>query len=164
MTWLQRPLVSSANEGTIELQRAVRHDVGRLAGALDDAATRELRGMRRNLLAVRLELDATISAALRAATGEIAVDARARAPYRTGRLAASIDAEAGLRLRSSVGSDLIYAGVIEHGAVLHPHPHGRPVVIKPHRFLARALETHEDRATDAIHDAVDRLLRKHGLS
>lgn len=129
----------------------------------DDVAVRveNMAAFRRDVRAMDKEMSRELTRELKAAGEVVLPAARALAPRRTGRLAASLrSAAAGNKV--SIRSRLPYANAVHWGTGARrgkPGPHN----ITPKKFVVRAVDANQDRIVEAMGDAFERFARKHGF-
>jgi phage gpG-like protein len=120
-----------------------------------------IREMQRELRRVDPEIARELRPALKTAADVALPAARALAPRRTGRLAASLRASvSGSTAR--IRSPLPYAGVQHWGGTIRPR--GTPILIRRTEFISRAVARNEERIVDELGDAIDTVLRRHNLN
>ena len=100
-----------------------------------------------------------VTRALKEGATVVATSARARAPRKTGRLAASYRAGASGN-SAFVRSRLPYAAVQEWGGVIRPK--GAPITIRPQGAVTRALASREEDIAEKVGDALDAVFRAAG--
>jgi phage gpG-like protein len=126
-----------------------------------DAAVRVdgLAQLRRDLRKMQPDTLKEVRGVLKHSAEIVAATARARAPRRTGRLAASIRATTAGN-RAVVRSPLPYAAVHEFGGTIRPR--GAPIRIRRSEMVTGALERNRDRIANALLDGLDDVARRHG--
>lgn len=123
--------------------------------------TEGIKELRRDLKAIDKALPRELTKALKTAAEEVLPIARALAPRRSGRLAASLRAS-GASNRASIRSKLPYANAVHWGTgarIGKPGPHN----IAASKFVVRAVDQRRDQVVDTLGDAIDDLAKRHGF-
>lgn len=118
-----------------------------------------LRELRKDFRKLGGTANRELSGELKRALLPIVAVARADAPQRTGRLAASIKPFAS-GLRVGVRSALPYANVVHWGGTIEPK--GVPITFPRRAFIWDAIEERDDRIVDDLGDAVEDAARRCG--
>jgi hypothetical protein len=118
-----------------------------------------LREFRRDLRKLSPEVNRELTRELKTVAEPIAAEARALAPKRTGRYAASIRVYAA-GAKVSIGSRLPQAGVLHWGGTIRPR--GVPITFKRRPVIMEAADQQSERIVDGVGDAVERAARKAG--
>ena len=119
-----------------------------------------VKDLRRDLKALDKALPKELTKALKAAAEEVLPTARALAPKRSGRLAASLRAS-GAGNRASIRSRLPYANAVHWGTGTRPHRTG-PHNIAPTKFVVRAIDQRSNDVVDRLGDEIEALAKRHG--
>lgn len=118
-----------------------------------------LRDFRRDLKRLDSQVNKELAQDLREGGREVVEEARAEAPVRTGRLAASLRLSVSAR-QVSVYSTLPYAGLLHWGGTIRPR--GVPITFERTEFASHAAERHADSITEHVADSVERAARSAG--
>jgi len=119
-----------------------------------------LQPLRKALRAVDKDALRDVQTVTKRAAEVVAVEARSRAPRRTGRLAGSIRATTS-GARGIVRSPLPYAPVHEYGGTIEPR--GTPIRIKRREYITGALEEKQDQVRDELARGFNEVARRHGF-
>lgn len=96
---------------------------------------------------------------LKSAADEVAREASATAPRRTGNLARSYQPFTRGNV-AGVRSKLPYAGVVEWGGTIRPR--GVPIEFQRRQPIGRALERRQDQIIEKVADGIDDIARRNG--
>lgn len=119
-----------------------------------------IKDLRADIRAIDRALPKELTKALKAAAGEVLPTARALAPRRSGRLAASLRAS-GAGTKASIRSALPYANAVHWGTGARPNRQG-PHNIAPRKFVVRAVDRKTDAVVDRLGDEIEALADRHG--
>lgn len=119
-----------------------------------------IKDLRADLRAIDRALPKELTKALKTAAEEVLPTARALAPRRSGRLAASLRAS-GAGTKASIRSSLPYANAVHWGTGVRRGKAG-PHNIAPKKFVVRAIDLNRDAVVDTLGDAIEDLARRHG--
>lgn len=118
-----------------------------------------LREFRRDLKRVSPAVDKGLGVEIKKAAENVAREARANAPRRTGAYADSIRVYA-TRGGASVGSRLPQAGLLHWGGTIRPR--GVPITFARRAVVYEAAERQANRIAERVGDAVDVAARRNG--
>jgi hypothetical protein len=114
---------------------------------------------RRDLKAIDRDFPKEANRVLKAAVGEVAVEAAVTAPRRTGRLSRSYRPFT-RGMIAGVRSTLPYAPVIEYGGTISPR--GVDITFPKRETVTRAAERRANDVVDKFGDGIEDLARRHG--